>query len=100
MGLLPLVSIAVLGFDRSPFGLISVAHMIVYCPAFYFLSRAVSKRLSAMPERVRKIRVAVLCGLLFGITFLPVYLGPFGNPQRFGDAYYATGCAMHGQSAC
>ena len=53
-----------------------------------------------MPERAQKIRIAVLCGLLFGITFLPVYLGPFGNPPRFGDAYYATGCAMHGQRAC
>ena len=34
-GLLPLVSIAVLGFDGAPFGLISVAHMIVYCPLLY-----------------------------------------------------------------
>ncbi len=68
--------------------------MVVHCPVFHFLSRAVSKRLGAMPERARTIRVAVLCGLLFGVTFLPVYRVPFMSPPRFGDAYDATGCAL------
>ena len=99
-GVLPLVSIAAMGFDNWAFGLVSFVHMVVYCPVFYFLSWAVSKRLGAVPERARTIRVAVLCGLLFGVTFLPVYLVPFSSPPNWGDAYYATGCGLHGAYTC
>ena len=99
-GFLPLITIAVLGFDHAVFALISVVHMVVWCPVLYLVARAVSRRVSAMPAPARRIRVAVLCGLLFGMTLLPVYLAPAGDPPRFGDAYFASGCAMHGMLAC
>lgn len=99
-GFLPLVSIVAAGFDNGFFALAAVVHVLVFSPIFYFLSRAIARRLAMWPERARAVGVIALCGLMFGLTQFPVYQGPFGGKPKFTNLYDATACAMRGHRAC
>ena len=61
-GWLSLLSIAAMGLGNAIFGMISVAHLLVYVPIFYFVCRALARRLASMPERARTIIFVGLCG--------------------------------------
>ena len=99
-GWLSLITIAAMGLDNAVFGMISAAHVLVYGPIFYFLCRALARRLASMPERARTIIFVGLCGFLFALAYVPVYLPPFGTPAKFRPLYDATACAMRGARAC
>ena len=99
-GWLSLLSIAAMGLGNVIFGMISIAHLLVYGPIFYFVCRALARRLASMPERARTIIFVGQCGFLFALAYLPVYLPPFGTPDKFRSLYDATACAMRGARAC
>jgi len=96
-GFVPLASIVAAGFQNGIYALAAVVHLLVYCPIFYFLARAMARRLVVWPDRARSAGVIGWCVVMLGLTQLPIYQGPFG---KFTNLYDATSCAMRGSRAC
>ena len=72
-GFLPLVEIArMMGEGVWGFKLFNGIHLLVYGTIFYFVARFIARRLTRLSGPGQLIGVALISGLLVGVSFLPI----------------------------